>query len=196
MLRYFVVLFAFAFVGGFGAFAAWTTNATPPAQAQADGVVALTGGGGARIATAAQLLTDGRAQRLLVSGVNPKTTAEDIRALAGAEAALFDCCVDLGRRATSTIGNAHEVAEWAREHGYTSLIVVTSDFHMPRSLIELRSVAEGVELIAYPVRANASGAYPWWRDPTTLRRLSLEYVKFVVILVRETVKGDPAAADR
>jgi 1-acyl-sn-glycerol-3-phosphate acyltransferase len=142
---------------GFVAFAMSIAGARVPAGARAEGIVVLTGGGG-RIDGALHLLAEGRARRLLISGVNPSV---DIGALAGTvdkelEVALA-CCVDLGRDARDTIGNAAETRDWARTKGYTSLIVVTSDYHMPRSMAEL---AEAMPKGADPLSGHQSRAAP------------------------------------
>lgn len=155
-----------------------TFTATSP---KADAIVALTGGGGARIKAGMAVLSAGGGARLLISGVHPDIPADDVNALAGGDDAMFACCVDLGRTATSTMGNAAEVAAWARAEGYASLIVVTSDFHMPRSLIAIRAAAPGVTLIPHPVPSAAKT--PWWRDAQTWRRVSVEYVKYLVMRV-------------
>ncbi len=177
----FVLISAFI-IGGL-TFAIRVTVSQPPQMSadNAQGVVALTGGGGARIKEAMRLLGSGRAERLLISGVNPQTPSADIRAMANGDEQLFDCCVDFGRSATSTRENALEIAAWARENGYTSIIVVTSDFHMPRSLIEIRAQSPGVTFSAHPIPGSKQGGH-WWRDPKAIRRLSVEYVKFLVVL--------------
>lgn len=181
----------FAFLAGFAVFTERTTRHVPPDPVpRADGVVALTGGGGARLAAGVALLDAGAADRLLITGVNPSTTDEDVRRLANGDAGLFDCCVDIDRAARTTVGNAQEAAAWARAHGYASLIVVTSDFHMPRTLIELRHALGGATLHAYPVRRADIVGRPWWRDPVAMRRLVVEYLKYLLILARSA----PAAA--
>jgi uncharacterized SAM-binding protein YcdF (DUF218 family) len=180
--RLFVLLTGLFFFGGFAMFAELATRRpAPEPPPHADGVVALTGAGGARLATAMGLLERGSGQRLLITGINPAATDEDIRRVASASSDKFDCCVDLDRTARTTVGNAIEAATWAREHGYRSLIVVTSDFHMSRSLLELdRAIGDGsVTLHPYPVRNGEASAPAWWRNPTAARRLMVEYVKFV-----------------
>jgi len=49
----------------------------------------------------------------------------------------FECCVDLDYTAVNTIGNAVETRRWALNHGFHSLVVVTSNYHMPRAMLEL-----------------------------------------------------------
>ena len=54
-----------------------------------------------------------------------------------APAALFACCIDLGGEAVDTRSNAEETVGWVREHRYTSVRLVTSDWHLPRARMEL-----------------------------------------------------------
>lgn len=165
------------FLVGFLWFAETVTR-PPVAPRGADGIVVLTGGH-QRITEAGRLLADGRGRRLLVSGVNRHTTGEEIRRLAALEPRLFECCVDLGYEALDTAGNAEEAGAWAAAHRYTSLIVVTSDYHMPRSMAELARVMPGVGLIPHPVRTRQLGEDGWWTSAGALRILAPEYLKFL-----------------
>jgi uncharacterized SAM-binding protein YcdF (DUF218 family) len=145
--------------------------------ARADGIVVLTGDGGGRVSEGFKLLEEDRAQRLLISGVNPKATDREVMLAQDAPPALFQCCTDIGREATDTIGNAKETAQWAKQHGFKRIIVVTSDFHMARSLTELRMAMPKVEFVPHAVRTLNGEA--WWRNKRALRRLGVEYVKVV-----------------
>ena len=159
-----------------------TPGSEPPV---ADAVVALTGGSSARLEQAMALLERGRGRRLLISGVDPAATREDIRGVTRAYNRIFDCCVDLGRQAEDTIGNARETADWARANGFRTLIVVTADFHMPRSLVELRAVMPGVELIPYAVATRQLDARRWDRSTKDARVMVGEYNKYLAVLARE-----------
>jgi len=173
---------------GLLAFVARIAHSTPaPDPAPADAIVALTGRSNTRISAAVKLLAEGKAPRLLISGVNPKATPADIRAVSKAPRRLYACCVDLGRQAANTIGNARETAAWARAHGVRRLIVVTADYHMPRASLELRGILPGVVVDPYPVATNELNAKRWWRTGAGVRRMLLEYSKYLVILAREAV---------
>ncbi len=179
-----VVLMIWA--AGLLAFAARVDRSTPPPEPdQADGIIALTGASNARILAAMSLLENGKARRLLISGVNKEATRADIKGVAKATKAFYDCCVDLGFEATDTVGNAREAAEWTRARGYRSLIVVTSDFHMPRALLELRATMPHIAMTPYPIRTEELDAHSWWRTPMGARRMVLEYCKYLAILARE-----------
>ena len=78
------------------------------------------------------------------------------------------------------MGNAAETAAWARSHGYEHLIVVTSDYHMPRALLELQAAMPDVRLSAYGVPAPAP-----WSGGHEARRWMVEYVKYAAVYGRE-----------
>jgi uncharacterized SAM-binding protein YcdF (DUF218 family) len=184
---------AILLVAGFLGFAKEIATATPPSDPRADAIVVLTGGS-ARIDGALKLLSEGRASRLLISGVNPSVTATDLANLV--EGDLRDelvCCVDLDRQAIDTVGNAAETRDWAARHGFTSLIVVTSDYHMPRSMIELSAAMPNIVLIPFPVSNPDLGFADWWRRPATFALLLREYGKFLVAKVRQLLPVETAA---
>lgn len=170
------VLWAAAF--GFLVFAANVMRTPVSATAKADGIVVMTGGQ-SRIKEAARLLKDGYGQRLLISGVNTQTGQSDLIRLTGLDRQTFNCCVDLGYTALNTIGNAAETQTWAAAHGYRSLIVVTSNYHMPRTLVELSRITPEVSLIPHTVTPMAFDTEAWWLSPVTMRNLVAEYVKFL-----------------
>ncbi|MBA4792351.1 MAG: YdcF family protein [Phenylobacterium sp.] len=186
-----LVVAALIWAAGLLAFASRVERSTPaPDPAPADGVVALTGvGSNERIAAAMRLLEAGKAERMLVSGVNREASREDIRDVSKAVRRLYDCCVDLGFEAANTRGNARETAEWAAARGFDSLIIVTADYHMPRAMLELGATLPDAELQAYPVPTPQFQARDWWRTSAGARLMTMEYLKYLAILGRETVLG-------
>ena len=150
---------------------------------KADGIVVLTGGT-ARIEAGVDLLAKGRAKRLLISGVNHSTTREELEKLFPKGRGLFRCCIDLDRRALNTIGNATETKTWAQARGFKSLIVVTSSYHMPRTMVELQRVMPEIEMVPFAVAPSYANLNKWWSDSDTARLLLVEYFKYIPALVR------------
>lgn len=187
-------------LAGLVGFVAEIVGARTPDNARGDGVVVLTGGRD-RVDVALSILERGAARRLLISGVNPTTTAEAIRRQTEAPAPLFACCVDLGRLAETTYGNAREAADWAARHQFGSLVVVTSAYHVPRALTEMRAEFQRrgltVALQAIAVRKADLGATALSFEPETLRVLVAEYVKYMLaharVLAERTGLAPPAA---
>ena len=152
-------------------------------QRSADGIAVLTGGM-SRIDEAMTLLAEGKAKRVLITGVNRTTTTEELKELASQGDQYFTCCVDIDKEARNTIDNATETSEWVALHHYGSIIVVTSNYHMPRALAELARVMPGVTLIPYSVVDNNVHLERWWTYPGTTRLLLSEYLKYLPALSR------------
>jgi uncharacterized SAM-binding protein YcdF (DUF218 family) len=177
---------AFAFVGaaaGFVAFLAQLRGAEIAPDRRADGIVVLTGGS-SRVSDAMELLAAGYGRRLLISGVHPTSTASDISRTLPENQSFMRCCVDLDRTAVSTRGNAAEARRWAQERGFKSLIVVTSNYHMPRALAEFAHAMPETTLIPFAVVGDKWREEPWWTSASTLRLLLSEYVKYLAAEVR------------
>jgi uncharacterized SAM-binding protein YcdF (DUF218 family) len=179
-----------ALAGGFFAFVAMLDRYAPRPPGTADAIVALTGGS-QRVADAIELLSQGYGGRLLISGVNETTTRAEIARLNPGQRRLLDCCVDLDYRARNTIGNAIETRRWIADHGFGSIIVVTSNYHMPRTLLELENAAPEVLKIPHAVTPTAIDVSQWWRDELAARLLALEYLKFLAAWARTRIEDDP-----
>ncbi len=150
---------------------------------RADGIVVLTGGS-SRVSDAMELLADGYGKRLLISGVHPTNDASDISRSLSDNQSLLGCCVDLDRSAINTRSNATETRRWARERGFKSLVVVTSNYHMPRAIVEMSHAMPDIALIPFAVVGDKWRDEPWWTSGATLRLLLSEYVKYVAAEVR------------
>ncbi|GGA90901.1 hypothetical protein GCM10011491_18590 [Brucella endophytica] len=177
-------LIVLAFAVGFFAFSEMVTNMREPETlAAAEGIIVLTGGQ-ARIETAVDLLKNGKGKRLLISGVHPATKKDALKRVTHADDSLFNCCIDLDRSALDTVGNATESAKWIKAHDYRHVIVVTSNYHMPRSLAELTRAMPHVDFIPYPVIKNDLNEDSWIKQGDALRLLLIEYVKYLRSMVR------------
>jgi len=149
----------------------------------ADGIVVLTGGE-SRVADALELLSSGRAKRLLITGVYPGTKGKEIAGQVAGYDHLMACCVDLDYSALNTLGNAVQARHWALHHSFRSLIVVTSAYHMPRAIAELRHQLPDVTLIPYPVVSDRLRIEPWWSSSATTRLVLSEYLKYLAAKLR------------
>ncbi|QUS38114.1 YdcF family protein [Tardiphaga alba] len=169
---------------GFVAFLSQLRHGDVTPSTKADGIVVLTGGS-SRVADALDLLGNGFGKRLLISGVHPTNGIGNIqRSLPDNDQRLLACCVDLDRSATDTRSNAVETRRWVRKQGFHSLIVVTSNYHMPRALVELSHELPDVELIPFSVIGERWRDEAWWTSGTTLRLLLSEYVKYIAAEAR------------
>ncbi|BCK77532.1 hypothetical protein AA0242T_1144 [Acetobacter aceti NRIC 0242] len=163
------------FVIGFGLFLRSALRA-PDLPPISDGIVALTGGNG-RVETSLSLLKQGRGRLLLVSGVDPKVTLQE---LAPDLPAGLSERITLGREATSTAGNATETKHWVKANKLHSLIIVTAGYHMWRAEVEIGRMLPGVRLSPYTVQPPAMKR-PFTRGTWNL--LLREYGKFLLACI-------------
>ena len=175
------------FVCGFGWFANHVGHLTTPSDPQkADAIIVLTGGQ-SRLDAAMALLESGKGERLLISGVHPSASRRQLQKATGGDKELFSCCVDLDRTALDTIGNAEESAKWVENHAYGSIILVTNNYHMPRSLLEMGRLLHHAKLEPYPVVNSNLDNGNWMTKPQAVRVLFTEYNKYLLALARTVV---------
>lgn len=185
------LLFGLGFVG----FSTYVAALSAPEQIEAaDGIIVLTGGQ-ARVDTAVGLMNSGKGKRLLISGVNRTARLEDLRVATGGDKRLFNCCVDIDYEALDTIGNAAESAKWVREHEYDSVILVTNNYHIPRTLLEMHRLLGDAKLQAYPVVNSRLDGGSWMIKPQAIRVLFTEYTKFLASVARGAIPGSSDRAD-
>lgn len=180
--------------GGFVWFARSVVTEEPTVARDADGIVVLTGGT-SRIEDAIELLAGGHGRRLLITGVHPTTSAREIARAMPRYERLLTCCVDLDHSAVNTVGNAAETRRWAKALSFRSLIVVTSSYHMPRSMAELGRQLPDFQLIPFPVVTEKMKSEPWWSSAAIAKLVFSEYVKYLVAQVRMRFEPLPDAAD-
>ncbi|MGC6520273.1 MAG: YdcF family protein [Candidatus Puniceispirillaceae bacterium] len=151
-----------------------------------DGIVVVTGGQ-QRLDDGLRLLTDGKAGRMLISGVgegvNRAVLVQELKLNDRETNALF-CCVELDFTADNTRGNAVAARRWALQHDMRSLRLVTASYHMPRALSVFARELPEFDLYQWAVTPEDLRLENWWRDRAMLRLLAREYVKYLAETVR------------
>ncbi|GJL95537.1 MAG: hypothetical protein DHS20C05_19420 [Hyphococcus sp.] len=175
-----IILIGLLWAIGLAAYIADLPAPARNAPAKTEAVAVYTGGGGARISAGMAVFANGGGERLLISGVHPDTTRERLSELWSGNSKLFECCVDLGREARSTQGNALELAKWAGENDFRHVLLVTSEYHMPRAIAETRTRLPDATIMPYAV---ASGYLDEKGRPVSRlawEKLAGEYTKFLL----------------
>ena len=144
-----------------------------------DAIVVLTGGT-ERLAAGLDLLDRGLADTLFVSGVYTGVDVATILALDDKAPATLACCIELGHSAQHTMGNAQETAAWMADGGLTSLRLVTSAYHMPRSLSLFHRLMPDIAIVPHPVFPGSVDLDTWWNDWGTFNLIAGEYSKYLV----------------
>ena len=176
------------FVAGLQHFVLTLPKPAPPAIAgtttdgtTTDGIVVITGGQ-QRLADGFNLLQSGTGKALLVSGVGQgvsKAILADELNLDPREIALLTCCVTLEFQAGDTRENAVAAGKWAQENGFTSLQLVTANYHMPRAKVVFTRKLPDIALSYWPVSPDDLDLDIWWKTPPIIRLLAREYAKYL-----------------
>ena len=184
----FFLLVVFLWIVGFTNFLMTIPADGPKDIVKSDAVVVLTGGS-KRLEAGIILLEQGKAELLFVSGVNEKVTRSDIlqvvdRGKILKNDQLFSCCIKLGYVAEDTTGNAKESLEWLRVNSLSSIILVTSNYHMQRAYLEFKLQNSNVRITKYPVISSDFTLSDWIINPRRFALLFLEYHKLILTSLR------------
>ncbi|MDR2068192.1 MAG: YdcF family protein [Holosporaceae bacterium] len=112
-------------------------------------IVVLTGGRN-RIAHALRSVNNSRKSNIFISGVYEKTSIEDILG----HAKINGAHVILGKEAKNTEGNAAEIISWVKSNGIDEILLITSDYHMYRSIVELKHVSGKLKIYPCAVKSK------------------------------------------
>lgn len=154
----------------------------------ADAVVPLAGDT-ERVLYSAALLHQGYAPRLALTSMPPTdiewTYARQARDLALRKGVQPDQIIEVPGLNTSTYSEAQTIRQFAEQHGWRTLLVVTSPFHTRRARIILRDVFRdsGVDVRVRPVEDAWYKPERWWRRPMGRRMTILEYLKLLLFWI-------------
>jgi uncharacterized SAM-binding protein YcdF (DUF218 family) len=174
------------------------------APAKADAIVVLSGSFPDRILEAVALYKDGFAPKIVLcrepdnaamdrlaelgvhvlrgSGLN-----RDVAEQLGVPAAAIEV---VDRSAASTFSEALAALQYARDHGYASILLVTSKYHTKRAAWIYRALAgDSIRIISRPAREDSFDPDAWWHDRASTRRVLVEYQKLLVFLLLDQWKA-------
>ncbi len=173
-----------AWLSGFVCFAQRINAYSFDTTTRTGAIIALTGGR-RRIAEAVELLNKGMADRLFISGVDRHISLDDI----ARRQKLGDLPrhkITLGQKALDTVGNASETTDWLRQNRIDSIRLVTSNYHVERSIIEFRAQNPDLIIIPHPVYSEHVSK-KWWTTWHTFSLIFAEYNKFLYVYVRTKI---------
>ena len=136
---------------------------------KADVIIAVSGGDtAARTQTAINLYQNGWAPKLIFSGAAADTSgpsnAEVMRRQA-IDQGVPESAVLIEETSQNTKENAIETKGIIQDKHLKSAIVVTSGYHMKRTILEFQSQAAEVEFRAYPTSGDSAWGVWWWLSP-------------------------------
>jgi uncharacterized SAM-binding protein YcdF (DUF218 family) len=189
-IGYAVLLVVLIWGAGLTWFAGQIPRAAGVALVPTDAAVVLTGGSG-RLDVGIDLLEQGWAGTLFVSGVYERVDVHTLLDLFRRQDPQLACCIELGYAAGNTRGNAIETVDWARRKGVSSITLVTSNYHIPRANYEFGRYLSGISIQLHPVLPDRYDIENWWRDIATFKLVAWEYSKFLLAHVSSWIGLEP-----
>ena len=184
--KWLVLLGIFIWISGFSVFL-YRIYHFPPANQSIEAIIILTGGD-QRIFRGVDLMDsnktiNGKPTPTLISGVYNLKHVREV-----SKFVHYKDKIDIGYEATTTRGNAHEVKKWSRTKDLKHIHVVTSHYHMDRSLLELRDAMPNMTFYPFPVISPQFSELRWLARPRNWNLLFKEYNKFLIIYVEKRIK--------
>ena len=177
-----------AWFAGFAVFAGKINSYQTDETTKTDAIVVLTGGRN-RISEAVKLWDRGLADKLFISGVEKNTSLD---AISKRQAVTFTRRkgILLDRKSTNTIENAIETQLWMEQNNINSIRLVTSNYHMPRSIEEFYFQNPDMKIIVHPVYSDFV-AKEWWKSARSFYLIASDYNKFLYVwLARRITKKE------
>lgn len=158
-------------------------------EQKTDAIVVLTGGRN-RLREAVRLLNAGMAEKMLISGVYSAVSLRELQKRPDVQIAA-EKKVILDKKSTNTVENAIESARWIKANGITSVRLVTSNYHLPRSAEEFRFYAPELKIVMHPVYSDKVARH-FWQSRHSFRLMAMEYNKFLYVWLKNrlTARGD------
>ena len=187
----FFSLLILTWILGFIVFVMTLPKILPEISHKTNALVVLTGGGD-RLEAALVLMHQNVAEKMLISGVHPRTTLKDILNFdSQKDVPLEEAKIFLDYNAHSTLENAQKTVQWVKKYHIKSIRLVTAHYHMPRALREFHQNLPHVEILAHPIIPRIFKESNWFCHKDILWLLWREYHKYLGALLRYRLMSPP-----
>ena len=176
-------------LGGFCLFAYKINHLSTDTSKNTDAIIVLTGGRN-RIHEASKLFNENKAKHLFISGVAKNITLDDIQNKQNIKIKNIQN-VEIGYNADNTVENADETTAWIKNNDIKSIRLVTSNYHIYRSLIEFRKNIKDTEILPHPVYSEYIEK-KWWTSWQTFSLIFKEYNKLLCAYIINKLKKSEA----
>ena len=153
-------------------------------------IVILTGGTN-RIKDGLKIIEDFKKSKkinykILVSGTGMGFTKSSLKKKLGPNfnPKLIQCCVDLDSVSKNTFTNASETFKWAKKNDIKEFILITSNYHMPRAILEFKNIMPKLKIYTYVIIPKKHNIENWLNSYETFNLIFTEYCKYIFASLR------------
>ena len=124
--------------------------------------------------------------KILVSGTGMGFTKSSLKKKLGPNfnSQLIQCCIDLDSVSKNTLTNASETFKWTTKNGIKEFILITSNYHMPRAILEFKNVMPNLKIYTYAITPKKHDIENWLSSYKTFSLVFTEYCKFIIAGIR------------
>ena len=125
--------------------------------------------------------------KLLISGTGKGFTISNIIKLLPKNKSLdifIKCCIELDSKSQNTSSNAIETFKWAQKNNIKTFILITSNYHMPRAVLEFKAKMPDFEIITHPITPKKNDISNWMHSFETFSLIFVEYSKFLIAIFK------------
>ena len=159
---------------------------------KADAIAVFSGDSGARTERAVELLKEGYADYLILSGgkVYDDVTMSELMKNHAIKLGVDESKILIDDEASTTNENAEFTTNIIEENNFKSVIVVTSDYHTRRSKLAMEKALENTLIDGEEVEVTVTPSKEekfttkWWRSGNSVLMVISEYLKLRGYLVK------------
>ncbi len=157
---------------------------------ESSNIVILTGGTN-RIKDGLKIIEDLRKSKknnykILVSGTGIGFTKNSLKNKLGSNfnPQLIDCCIELESVSKNTFTNARETFKWTKKNKIKEFILITSNYHMPRAILEFKNIMPNLKIYTYSITPKKHDIKNWLSSYPTFDLVFKEYCKYIIASLR------------
>lgn len=140
-----------------------------------DGIAVLTGGKG-RISLGLELFKNNRNLKLIISGVDKKVSDKSILP----DNLKNRSNITIDKDSESTYQNAKVISNWLAKNKLKNITIISSYYHMPRSMLLMQAQTPNIKFYAYPVKKKNIKKISFKENIFYYFFLVEEYIKYLV----------------
>jgi uncharacterized SAM-binding protein YcdF (DUF218 family) len=124
--------------------------------------------------------------KILISGTGKGFTKSSLKKILTSDfnLNLVDCCIEFESISKDTYSNASETYKWTKINDINSIILITSNYHMPRAILEFKNRMPNLKIFTYPITPKNHDIKNWLNSSDTVSLIFIEYSKLLIAGLR------------
>jgi uncharacterized SAM-binding protein YcdF (DUF218 family) len=124
--------------------------------------------------------------KILISGTGKGFTKATLKKILTSDfnLKLVECCIELESISKDTYSNASETYKWTKKNDINDIILITSNYHMPRAILEFKNRMPNQQIFTYPITPKNHDIEHWLNSSDTFSLIFFEYSKLLIASLR------------